>query len=73
MNETEALNDCVFAFDLNTLTFYVVGRQPLPTFFHDLTVVPGVSSKLFHASFHKDFPNALQFVFWFRYVYSRDF
>uniref|UniRef100_A0A5K3F695 Ufd2P_core domain-containing protein n=1 Tax=Mesocestoides corti TaxID=53468 RepID=A0A5K3F695_MESCO len=36
---TGALNDLVYAFDLESLVFYTVGTQPLPTFFHDLTVV----------------------------------
>ncbi|VDK36927.1 unnamed protein product [Taenia asiatica] len=41
VDETDELNDLVFAFDLDSLVFYVVGSQPLPTFFHDLTVAPG--------------------------------
>ncbi|KAL5106291.1 Kelch domain-containing protein 10 [Taenia crassiceps] len=41
VDETDELNDLVFAFDLESLVFYIVGSQPLPTFFHDLTVAPG--------------------------------
>uniref|UniRef100_A0A5K3F3L6 Kelch domain-containing protein 10 n=1 Tax=Mesocestoides corti TaxID=53468 RepID=A0A5K3F3L6_MESCO len=41
---TGALNDLVYAFDLESLVFYTVGTQPLPTFFHDLTVVSEVSA-----------------------------
>lgn len=43
MDETDELNDLIFAFNLDSLVFYIVGSQPLPTFFHDLTVAPGVS------------------------------
>ncbi|KAH9282328.1 Kelch domain-containing protein 10 -like protein [Echinococcus granulosus] len=41
MDETDELNNLVFAFNLESLVFYIVGSQPLPTFFHDLTVAPG--------------------------------
>ncbi|VDM15989.1 unnamed protein product [Hydatigera taeniaeformis] len=41
VDDTDELNDLVFAFDLDSLVFYTVGSQPLPTFFHDLTVAPG--------------------------------
>lgn len=39
----DILNANIYAFDLEKLTFQIVGRQELPTFFHDLAAVPGVS------------------------------
>lgn len=36
----DTLNANIYAFDLEKLTFQIVGSQELPTFFHDLTVVP---------------------------------
>lgn len=39
----DALNDRIYAFDLETLAFSIVGRHPSPALFHDLVLAPGVS------------------------------
>ncbi|VDO03219.1 unnamed protein product [Rodentolepis nana] len=36
----DILNANIYAFDLEKLTFQIVGSQELPTFFHDLAAVP---------------------------------
>ncbi|VDL62625.1 unnamed protein product [Hymenolepis diminuta] len=37
----DILNANIYAFDLEKLTFQIVGKQEFPTFFHDLAAVPG--------------------------------